>query len=233
MPLEDWVKDYLIAQFFYDWQTLIAAGLAVLAALWTIRATSKSADREIAASQAQTVAARDQIATTRRLEQQRIAREIYAFNAMLAAAMGRVVAEAKEAREIFSRAQPSEQTGHPAGYSEAFDRFADRTSEGARYAREHSTKRAFSELRGACVRDGGLLTGEFLELESLIDKFASLTTHVEMLGSQDQPTLVRVGYHEGFEDELTDIETKARSIRGAAVASMSMAKATMAETGSQ
>lgn len=176
------------------------------------------------------MAAQDQIATTRRLEQQRIAREIYAFNAMLAAGMGRVVAEAREAREIFSQAQPDEQTGHSAEYSEEFDRFAERTSEGARYAREHFTKSAFSELRSGCLRNGGLLTGEFLELESLIDKFASTTTHVEMLGARDQPTSVRGGYHAGFDGELTDIETRALSIRAAAVASMSTARSTIAET---
>jgi hypothetical protein len=216
--------------YLYDWQTLIAGLLAVLAAWRTIRATIESANREIAASQAQTAVSQKQIETAVRLEQDRVARERFAFQAMFEAAMGRVIAEAKEAREIFSKAQPVEQTGHPAEYSEAFDKFAERLSEGARYARENFTKHAFSELRGACLSYGGIMTAEFLELESLIDKFASVTTHMEMLGARDQPTLVRVGYHEGFEDELTDIETKARHLREEAAEAMAEASAVMADT---
>jgi hypothetical protein len=52
-----------MAQFLYDWQTLIAGVLAVLAAAGIIWATIKSANREIAASQAQTAVAQKQIET--------------------------------------------------------------------------------------------------------------------------------------------------------------------------
>ena len=83
------------------WQTLIAGVLAILAAVGTIWATIRSADREIAASQEQTGIAREQIATTLRLEQSRSARESYAFYATIWAAMERVLLEASEAEKIF------------------------------------------------------------------------------------------------------------------------------------
>jgi hypothetical protein len=61
MPMEDWIQHCVVARFLYDWQTLVAGALAVLAAVGTIWATIKSADREIAASQAQTALAQKQI----------------------------------------------------------------------------------------------------------------------------------------------------------------------------
>jgi hypothetical protein len=57
-----------LAQFLYNWQTLIAGVLAVLAAWRTIRATVESANREVDAAQRQ-------IETTIRLERLRAARE--------------------------------------------------------------------------------------------------------------------------------------------------------------
>jgi hypothetical protein len=71
MPLENWVQHSRVDQFLYDWQTLIAGVLAVVAAAGTIWATIKSANREIAASQAQTDVAQKQIETTIRLAQTR------------------------------------------------------------------------------------------------------------------------------------------------------------------
>ena len=65
-------------------------GSAALLAAWlTIRATKRSADREIEASQAQTAVAQKQIDTTLRLEKMREANEASAFQAMLEAAMTR------------------------------------------------------------------------------------------------------------------------------------------------
>jgi hypothetical protein len=126
------------------WQTLFAGGLAVLAAWRTIRTSQK-----------QTVVAQKQIATTLRLDRRRVASEGYAFCAMLKAAMDRVLAEAAEAKDIFAKAR------------------AEAVSDEAHDARTHFTKMGFDELRGACVRYGGLFTAEFLELESQIDDFAS------------------------------------------------------------
>jgi hypothetical protein len=93
MPSEDWIQHWKVAQFLYDWQTLVAGFLAVLAAWRTIRATVKSADREVAASQAQTAVAQTQIETTIRLERDRVADEARAFRTMLEAAMMRVLSE--------------------------------------------------------------------------------------------------------------------------------------------
>jgi hypothetical protein len=214
--------------WLYYYQTIVAGVLAVLAAGGTIWATIQSAKREIAASQAQTEVAQEQIATTLRLDRQRVARELYAFRAMVEAAMGRVIAEAREAREIFSKAPRFDQDP----YGREFDREAgvSRTSLEALHAREHFTKNAFSELRGACLRYGGLLTAEFLELESLIDKFASDTIDQEMLNIPEQPTVIRVGYNDGIEEELAVIEAKAHSLREEAAKGMAKAAAVMADT---
>jgi len=90
---------------FWDWldhwQTLIAGVLAVLAAWRTIRATVRSADREIEASQAQTAVAQKQIETTVRLERERVLSEDKAFRVMLEAAMARIIAEADWAKETY------------------------------------------------------------------------------------------------------------------------------------
>src|ERR1700722_5277792 len=67
------------------WQTLFAGVLAVLAAWRTIRATTKSADREVAASQAQTAVAQKQIETTIDLARRRDENEYDAFRIMLEA----------------------------------------------------------------------------------------------------------------------------------------------------
>jgi endonuclease/exonuclease/phosphatase (EEP) superfamily protein YafD len=101
MSIEGWIQRWKLPQVFYNWQTLIAGLLAVLAAWRTIRATTKSADREVAASQAQTAVAQKQIATTLRLDRQRVAREVYAFQATIWAAMEHVLLEASEAESIF------------------------------------------------------------------------------------------------------------------------------------
>jgi hypothetical protein len=77
MPLEDWIQHWKVAQFFYDWQTIIAGALALLAASLTIRATKRSTDREIEASQAQ-------IETTVRLERGRVSSELETLRKALA-----------------------------------------------------------------------------------------------------------------------------------------------------
>jgi hypothetical protein len=72
MPIEGWIQHCKVAGFLYDWQTLLAGVLAVLAAWRTIHATVVSASREVKASQEQTAVARDAV----RLEQEGVAREI-------------------------------------------------------------------------------------------------------------------------------------------------------------
>jgi hypothetical protein len=128
------------------WQTLFAGVLAVLAAWRTIRATTKSADREVAASQAQTAVAQKQIETTIDLARRRDENEYDAFRIMLEAAMARVIDEVPLARTAVSVDTPN--------------------------GRACITKGGFDELRGVCVTLGSPLTGEFLDLEREIDNFA-------------------------------------------------------------
>jgi hypothetical protein len=82
-------------QFIGYWQTLIAGVLALVAGAGTVWATIISANREIAVAQEQTKAAQRQTEVTREIERRRIARERYAFYAMLEAAMGAVTRTSK------------------------------------------------------------------------------------------------------------------------------------------
>jgi hypothetical protein len=203
MPLEDWVRHSRHDMFLYDWQTLIAGVLAVGAAAVTIWATIWSANREVAAAQ-------KQIEATLRLERRRIAREGYAFCAMLAAAMGRVLTEAAEANDIFARSS----SGAQAVSEEAYD------------ARTNFTKMGFDELRGACVRSGGLLTADFLELESEIDNFAAPRQMMFIRAGAEHPH----GKHKGLHDQLAAIVVKAKHLSEEATAGMKGASDVLAET---
>jgi hypothetical protein len=194
MPSEDWIQHGMVARFLYDWQTLIAGVLAVLAAWRTIRATTKSADREVDASQAQIAVAKQQIETTIDLAQTRDAGEARAFHAMLAAAMTRVLAEAARARRT---------------HLPILTQTAGLSLDGL-VVRQCITKGAFAELRAACVRRGGDLTGEFLDLEREIDSFASQ--------HEDRPTVtqgvaIRMGKLAGLDEQLASIERKADALR--------------------
>jgi hypothetical protein len=93
------IKDPLW-QFVDHWQTLIAGLLAVAAGAGTIWVTIKSATREVTAAQDETKAAQQQTAVIRELERRRLAREGYAFHAMLEAAMGAVLDDVGAAREL-------------------------------------------------------------------------------------------------------------------------------------
>ena len=123
---------------------------------------------------------------------------------MLLAAMKRVLDEADEAKEL------------------AFGSETDEPSETAYEARTHFTKLAFLELRAACVRYGGRLTEEFLELETKIDNFASRTEQTSVHR--------RVGKHAGLEDELAVIAAKAVHLREEEAAAMKKANVVIAET---
>ena len=202
MPLESWIQHSRHDMFLYDWQTLIAGVLAVVAAAGTIWATIGSANREIAAAQAQ-------IATTLRLERRRVGREDYAFFAMLAATMDRVLAEADDAKSIFMTANP--RPNNSASSGETFR------------ARQRFTKSAFPELRSAFVRYGGLLTAGFLKLENEIDDFAS--NHAVMLDGSGP-----FGWNRGFLDQLAVIEATAKQLLNEAATGMNAATAVLRET---
>jgi hypothetical protein len=180
------------------WQTLIAGVLAVVAAVGTIWATIKSANREIEASQAQTAVAQKQTETTIHLAQMRDENEFNAFRAMLEVAMTRVLAEAAWAKKTY-----------PQLLTQAASTDNNASTVEALTVRQCITKGAFAELRSACVRQRSPLTREFLDLEGEIDNFA--------LQCEDRLTnasvIIRVGKHAGLSEQLTVIEDKAFTLR--------------------
>jgi hypothetical protein len=103
MPLEDWIQHCKVAQFLYDWQTVIAGVLALVAAWLTIRATKRSAEREIETSQAQTAVAQKQIETTVSLERERVSSEVDALRKSLAVEIRQYIDILITTREILRR----------------------------------------------------------------------------------------------------------------------------------
>jgi hypothetical protein len=204
MPLEDWIQHSRMNQFLYDWQTLIAGILAVFAAVGTIWTTISSANREIAASQAQTAVAQKQIETTVDLERMRDASEALAFHVMLEAAMRRVLDEADWAKGAYP---------HIVGQAQGASIDAQGASVDAFTVRQCITKGAFAELRAACVRQGGPLTGEFLYLEGEIDNFAAQWEE----GQSTYGMVIRLGKHAGLGEQLDAIEDKAFTLRELAI----------------
>ena len=71
---------------------------------------------------------------------------------------------------------------------------------------------AFAELRAACVRQGGPLTGEFLDLEREIGSFASQWEETGPF-TVGHPSRIRVGKHAGLGDQLALIEASATKLR--------------------
>jgi hypothetical protein len=204
MPIEDWVQHSKVDRFLYDWQTLIAGVLALLAGFGTVAATMiiarrqiaasrEQADRMVAAAREQTRATFKQTETTFDLEQMRNASEALSFHAMLEAAMARVLAEAERARRTYPGTLAQTAGASPDAY----------------VVRRCITKGAFAELRAACVRRGGDLTCDFLDLEREIDSFA-MQWRVEMVNAVAPR---REGLHAGLGDQLALIETKAAELR--------------------
>jgi hypothetical protein len=109
--------------------------------------------------------------------------------------MVRILAEADWAKKNLSR---------------DFDADDRRASVDALAVRQCITKGAFAELRAACVRQGGSLTGEFLDLEREIDSFAS---QCEDTLSPTHGMMIREGKHAGLGEQLALIEAKARALR--------------------
>jgi hypothetical protein len=191
----------------YDWQTLITGILALIAAFGTIWATIVAANREIAAAQEQTRVAQEQIAVTLRVERQRIARESYAFFAMLEAAMGAVVEDIEAAGEIF--AAETQRIGE---------------STRAYEARQRVKKTAFAELRSACLRFGGQLTTPFLCLDKAIDDFAAEWITVPSAGEP-----LRKGTNAGLGIQLQTLKLQADALRKQAHEGMTRCTAVLAD----
>jgi hypothetical protein len=210
LPLESWIQHSRLDQFLYDWQTFIAGVFALVAAFGTIVVTRRLANRQIEesraqvrgvidAARAQTDATDQQTTWTLRMQRDRDASEARAFLVMLEAAMARVLAEVTWARENYP--VTLEQT-----IGESSDSFV---------VRHCITKGAFAELRATCVRQGSPLTGDFLDLERVIDSFAmQVGTYSFSAASTMQ---VQKGKHAGLGEQLAVIETKATALRQKAV----------------
>jgi hypothetical protein len=191
-----------VGQFIYDWQTLIAGLLALVAGVGTVVATIKSANREIAAAQEQTKAAQRQTAVTREIEGRRIAREGYAFHAMLEAAMGGIIKDVEAAKNLPAPSADGSTYSAPA------------------YAVRQRVKRTgFIELRSAFLHfGGGTLTEKFLQLDKEIEIFAEQF----MMGGLNAPPLI--GVNAGLSEQLARIEQQAIELRRAAAAGMKLCR---------
>jgi hypothetical protein len=157
-------------RFIDHWQTLIAGLLALAAGVGAVWATIKSANREIAAAQEQTKAAQRQTAVTREIERRRIAREGYAFHAMLEAAMGAVIEDVEAARNL----------PPPSPGSHSAQAFA---------VRQRVKRAGFTELRNAFLRFGGSLTAQYGAL-SLVCASASFRRTALNVASAIDPAAV-------------------------------------------
>jgi hypothetical protein len=196
-------------QFVDHWQTLIAGVLALAAGAGTIWVTIKSATREITAAQEQTKAAQQQTAVMREMERRRLAREGYAFHAMLEAAMGVVLDDVVAAREL--RLPQSS----PATYSvEAY------------VVRQRVKRAGFAELRNAFVRFGERHTSEFLQLDKEIEDFAG------QFMTQVNPTSgfqYFIGVNAGIAEQLDRIEEQANKLRDWAAGGMKLCRDELAK----
>jgi hypothetical protein len=190
MPSE-WHPAWLVLQMLGYWQTLIAGLLAVGAAVFTIRATVRSADREIEAANRQIRTAQRQIDITLTLDRRRTADETHAFLVAVESAAGTVVANVCAARPMVP--QSASQAATPVAYQ----------------ARQRVISPIFTDLRPACVRLGGDLTPLFVRLGQAICAFAADW----VLGIPGAYQLAdRCGATIGFHDGLNAIEGDAVSL---------------------
>jgi hypothetical protein len=196
-------------QFIDHWQTLIAGLLALAAGVITVVATMKSANREIAVAQEQTKAAQHQTEVMRENERRGIAREGYAFHAMLEAAMGLVLDDVGAARELPPPPLPTE------------------TYSAQAYMMRQRVKRAgFAELRNAFVRFGERHTSEFLQLDKEIEDFAEqvMTRVTPATGFQQF-----IGVNDGLQEQLDRIEEQANKLRDWAAGGMKVCRDELAK----
>jgi hypothetical protein len=198
--------------WFYTWQTLFAGVLALLAGgltVWgtliaakrQVKAANDAANRQIIAAQEQTVAAQHQTAVMRDMERKRIAREGFAFYAMLEAAMGAVVEDVEAARQL-----PPVPAEHP--------HWESTTSVQAYDVRQQIKRTGFPELRPAFLRFGGTsLTEKFLRLDKEIEDFSAQYLTPPAHSPFHTPFL---GINAGLEEQLDRIEQQAQELRSEA-----------------
>jgi len=185
-------------QAVYDWQTLIAGILALLAAFGTIWATIISANREISAAQNQMAVAQRQTRLTLALDRRRVARESFAFLSMMDAVMSNLIEDVAAACQLLpDNLSPDLYSHH------AFD------------ARHRLSKTGFADLLTATVSVASPLASEFLRLDRMIDDFAS---QILIEGTARDPQ--RLGSNAGAKEQLSNIETAAASLHRKAAEGM-------------
>lgn len=192
-------------QLIDHWQTLITGVLALAAAAGTVWATIKSANREIAAAQEQTQAAQHQTTVTREIERRRLAREGYAFHAMLEAAVAAVIEDVQAARKLPPPA-PSSGTYSDEAYA----------------VRQRVKRASFAELRNALLRFGERHASEFLQLDKEIEDFAGQSVGRVSLPAPGALQSRPVGFNAGLQEQLDRIEQHATDLRGWAAGGMKM-----------
>jgi hypothetical protein len=180
------------------WQTLITGLLALAAAVATIWATIASANREVAAANAQT-----QLALS--VERRSMARESYAFHAMLEATMGIVVDDVHAALDMIR------------------DRLGQGHSALAYQARQKVQKTGFADMRSALVHIGGQTVTPFLRLDKEIDDLSSQWTLMPTGGDP-----IKVGAIAGLAEQLARVELQAVALREEAVNGMHRCNAVLA-----
>jgi hypothetical protein len=189
--------DLTVAHFavlLLRWQTLVTGFLALAAAVLTVIGTMSAAKEQVdgttAAADRQVAAAHRQVQAMLHLERRRIARESYAFYALLNAAMDVVLTDVAEARRIFGGAATTQ------------------VSFAAFIARQRVTKAGFADIRRALISLGGNLSRAFLLLEVEIDEFRSRVTTIPTAGAPQN-----VGMPEGFSDQIDRIQMQATQLR--------------------
>jgi type II secretory pathway pseudopilin PulG len=191
-----------VCQFLFEWQTLTAGILALIAAGITVWATDKAAKRQVKAAQEQTRVTQEQIDVMKRMECQRIARESHAFLTTLEAALGTVLEDIKAARRLVPNQGPQGSVGD--------DAYA---------ARKRIKKTAFADIRSACLRVSSELTAQFLQLEHEIDDYSARCN--ENLNQ---------GEHGGLYNQLECIEKQADLLRKGADAGIKRCNKVLGET---
>ncbi|GEM_PF-6947054 len=130
-----------------DQGSLIAGGLAIIAAVMTVKATQASADREVAAAQ-------HQIKTTLILEKRRLAREGHAVNVLVHQAACIVLQDLDDANDHMTRYRRPQ-------------------TESAWYARHAFSRSGFDEVPTLYTYLHGEVVSLFLNLKRATDRFES------------------------------------------------------------
>jgi hypothetical protein len=173
-------------KYLYDWQTLIAGIMAVGAAVVTIWATIRSADREVEAANRQVEAAQRQINITIEIDRRRTIYETNAFLVALESAVGVVADSVHKARIMVPK---------PGGLPIP-----------AYQARQIMLCPLFPDLRPASVRLGGRLTPLFVRLDKDLSAFAANW----IPGQASNGMALRNGATAGFHEDLNVIERQTK-----------------------